>query len=120
MKKRKAGKNLLEMIPKRKEQIVWTEEKTEMVVLELEHRGFYAVIAQSCFHRPRVSKIHLDALGSYIWKQIDGRRNLQDIACSLKKQFGKQAEPLYDRFIAFIQILLRHGFIKLEGSRTTV
>jgi len=120
MRKQKCSRNLLEMIPKHKEQIIWTEQKDGMIVVELEHHGFYAVIAQTCFRRPRVSKIHLDALGSYIWKQIDGRHNLQEIACRLKKQFGKQADPLYDRFITFIQILLRHGFGKLEGSRTTV
>ncbi len=120
MKKRKARRNLLDMVPNRKEQIVWTEQEGGKVVLELEHRGFYAAIAQYCFHRPRVSKIHLDELGSYIWKQIDGSHNLYEIANCLKEQFGKQAEPLYDRFIAFLQILLRHGFVKLESSKTTV
>lgn len=116
MKKRNVSRNLLDMVPSRKEKIVWAEQEDGNIVLELEHRGFYAAIAQYCFHRPRVSKIHLDMLGSYIWKQIDGSHSLYEIANCLKKKFGKQAEPLYDRFIAFVQILLRHGFVKLERS----
>ncbi len=116
MKKRNVSRNLLDMVPNRKEKIVWIEQEDGNIVLELEHRGFYAAIAQTCFHRPRVSKIHLDTLGSYIWKQIDGSRSLQEIASCIKERFGKQAEPLYDRFIAFLQILLRHGFVKLERS----
>lgn len=115
MKERRYNRNMLDMVPKQRMDITWTEEENGNVVVELEHRGFYAKIAQSCFQRPRVSKIHLDALGSYTWKQIDGSRSLYEIARRVGHQFGKQAEPLYERFLSFIQILRRHGFVELEG-----
>ena len=44
------------------------------------HRHFYAWIAQKFFHRPRVSHIDLDTMGSFIFPLIDGKRTVGDIA----------------------------------------
>lgn len=49
MKKRNVSRNLLDMVPSRKEKIVWAEQEDGNIVLELEHRGFYAAIANIVF-----------------------------------------------------------------------
>lgn len=116
MKKQKISRTVLQMVPQKRAGISWREEQSGLVVVKMEHHGFYAKIAQVCFHKPRVSNIKMDEFGSYIWKQIDGTRNLQEIALLLKKRFGQEAEPLYDRFISFIRILSHYGFVQWRGE----
>ena len=80
------------------------------------HRGFYAWIAQKFFHRPRVSHIDLDAMGSFIFQRIDGQRTVGAIAELVKVEYGKKAEPLYERLIKYMQILHNNGFIYYTGK----
>ncbi len=120
MKKQKISRAALQMVPYKRAGLCWEVEQNGHVVLKMEHHGFYAKIAQVCFHKPRISHIKMDELGSYVWKQIDGTRNLQEIALLLKERFGKDAEPLYDRFIPFVRILSQHGFVRWRGETKRV
>ena len=62
-----AKKNYLDYIPVISEKNTWSEEDG-VVTIHMVHRGFYAWIAQKFFHRPRVSHIDLDAMGSFIFR----------------------------------------------------
>jgi len=73
-------------------------------------------IAQKCFGRPAVSHIALEQFGSFIWKQIDGVHTIYDIALLVKEEFGEDAEPLYDRLLAYFRTLQGHGFVTLTPS----
>ena len=54
--------------------------------------------------------------GSYIFQQIDGKRTVGDLALLMKERFGKDAEPLYDRLVKYMQILRNNGFIYFAGK----
>lgn len=105
---------MMDFVPRRKSNIIWTEKANGCVAVELEHRGFYAKIAQRFFHKPRCSTIALDMHGSYVWKQMNGKRTLREIACGMKQTFGAQAEPLYARLISFIGILMQNGLAEIK------
>lgn len=111
MRPKKKTHDIGERVLRKKEGLRWTEENG-MVVLKVEHRGFYAWVAQRWFHKPRWSTIRLDATGSYVWKQVDGQRNLYAIAAAVQSRFGEQVEPLYPRFWAFVHLLWRSGLVE--------
>jgi hypothetical protein len=112
MKKREE-KNYLENTPERASDLKWKVEDN-VVVLEIENKGVFNTIAQKLFKKPRVSFIHLDPMGSFIWQSIDGTKNLILLADELKAEFGDDAEPLYERLSNYIRILDSYGFITLK------
>ena len=58
-------------------------------------------------------RIDLDEYGSCVWKSIDGKRTTGEICTVLKSKFGKDIEPLYERFGTYINILKNNKFIEI-------
>ena len=112
---KKNKENYLDYVPAISPKNTWSVEG-EKVTIHMVHWGFYASIAQKFFHRPRVSHIDLDKQGSFVFQQIDGKRTVGEIALLVKDKFGKEAEPLYDRLVKYMQILHNNGFIYYEGK----
>lgn len=112
---KKTKENYLDFVPAVNPRNTWDEQDGK-VTIHMVHRGFYAAIAQKFFHTPRVSHIDLDAMGGFIFRQIDGRRTVADIAQLVKAEFGKDAEPLYDRLVKYMMILRNNGFIYYTGK----
>ena len=110
-------KNFLDMIPVKNPKFNWFTKKEDQVILTMPHTGFFHWIAQNWFHRPKESQIHFDELGSFVWQQIDGIKNIGQIAQSVKETFGEQAEPLLNRLTAFFRILNRHLFISFRKEK---
>lgn len=105
--------NLLEFIPQRVIEHFSTDEKG-MVALEIENKGVFNFIAQKLFKKPRISYIHLDEMGSFIWPLIDGETNIMVLGEKVKEHFGEKCEPLYPRLGKFFQILESYNFIHLK------
>lgn len=119
MKKRKKEEsqiNYLDLIPEKSEKLRWHRDLKERVVLEVENTGLMNTIAQKLFNKPRFTKVHLDANGSFIWSQIDGEKTVEDIAQLVKKEFGEAAEPLYPRIVKYFQIVESYHFIKFVNK----
>ena len=113
-KRQKSQANYLDAVPVRAIHIKWHMEG-DGVILDIENKGAFNKIAQTIFKKPKVSHVHLDEFGSFIWLQIDGERTVHDIALSVKEKFGEDAEPLYPRIIKFMQIMKSYDFIELRG-----
>ena len=75
------------------------------------NRGLFNRIAQIFFRKPKISRIELDTFGSFIWKQIDGKKDVYQIGRLVKDKFGEEAEPLYERLAKFLHILRSNDFI---------
>ena len=112
----KKHENYLDYVPAISEKNSWEVKADGLVTIHMVHRGVYAWIAQKAFHRPRVSHIDLDAMGSFIFQRIDGIRTVGQLAQLVKEEFGQQAEPLYDRLAKYMQILRNNGFIYYVGK----
>lgn len=118
MKRKKKQKNYLDLIPVRAEGLAWTRDDEDIVVLEVENTGVFNRIAQKCFKRPKVTKVHMEAFGSFLWPLIDGERTVKELADLLKERFGEEAEPLYPRVAKYMQIMESYHFISLvSGER---
>ena len=107
--------NFLEYRPARSPANTWDMNDAGLVTVHMVHRGFYAALAQKLFHRPRVSHIELDELGSFVFQQIDGERTVEQIAQKVKAQFGEKADPLYDRLTQYLNILRSNRFVYYRG-----
>lgn len=111
---KKQEENYLEKIPKRKEGLQWTVDEDGKVTLNIENKGFFNFIAQKLFKKPRISYVHLDENGSFVWPLIDGEKDIIKIGEAVKEHFGEAAEPLYPRLAQFFRILSSYGFVSFK------
>ena len=109
------GENYLEKKPIKKPGLNWEKKPNGMVILEIENKGIANRIAQKILKKPKISYIHLDDIGSFVWPLIDGERDIIEIGELVRKQFGSGAEPLYERLAEYIKIFENHGFVIFEN-----
>lgn len=105
-------KNYLDKKPMRADGINWSADEKGIVTLEIENKGWANFIAQKLFKRPKISYVHLDENGSFIWPLLDGEKDITAIGVLVKERFGEKAEPLYERLARYFQILDSYRFIK--------
>lgn len=110
MKNQQLSENFLEKKPVHANHISWHTENS-VVVLEVENKGLFNRLAQKFFKKPKISYIHLDEMGSFIWPLLDGEKTLLDIGILVEKEFGEKANPLYERLTKYISILQSYGFV---------
>ncbi len=96
----------------RPERIKWQTDEDGDVILLVENRGLMNRIFQLLFFKPKVSRIHLDANGSFVWGQIDGERSVAEIGVLVEEHFGEAAHPTYERLSKFFQILESYRFVE--------
>lgn len=112
-KKEKAvSENYLERKPKRPEEIEWSVDAKKIVTLNIENTGVFNRMAQKFLNKPKVTHIHLDEIGSFVWPLIDGEKTIIDIGKEVEKRFGEKADPLYERLAKYFQILDSYHFLE--------
>ena len=114
MKKKKIDKNYLERIPVHPENIPWKTDENGIVTLEIENKGAMNRIAQKLFKKPKVSYIHLDKTGSFVWPLIDGKKSITELGKDVDAHFGEKAHPLYERLVKYFEILKSYSFITFK------
>ncbi len=108
---KKQETNYLDKIPVHPEGIPWKTDENGIVTLEIENKGVMNRIAQKLFKKPKVSYIHLDKTGSFVWPLIDGKKSITDLAAEVDAEFGEEAHPLYERLVQFFRVLDSYKFI---------
>lgn len=109
-----AYENYLEKVPIRRDGLEWSVDENGEVTLEVENRGITNKIMQVLLKKPRVSFVHLDEMGNFIWPIIDGEKNVFTIGKEVKEHFGEKAEPLYERLAQYFGILESYGFVEFK------
>ena len=109
-------KNFLDYVFKIPEDLTWVCSDDGVVTVDMENKGFSNRVAQKFFHRPKVSHIKLEGMGSYIFQCVDGKRTVYDIGQLVKEKFGKEAEPLYERLSVYMKQLETFGFVEKVGD----
>lgn len=108
---KKNAENYLERCPRRMNGLSWTADEAGIVTLAIENKGMMNRIAQKLFKKPKISYIHLDELGSFLWQQFDGTKTLIDLGKEVEERFGDKAHPLYERLAKYVQILESYHFV---------
>ena len=113
-KKKVIEENFLDKIPTHKEGLAFSTDDNGIVTLEMENTGVMNKIAQVVLRKPKISYIHLEEFGSFIWPLIDGKTDIHEIGEKVQEHFGEKAHPLYERLATYFQILERYGFVTLR------
>lgn len=113
-KKQVINKNFLEKKPIHKPGLNWSQDANGAVTLETENKGVANRIAQKLLKKPKISYIHLDEMGNFVWPIIDGERDLIAIGELVREHFGEKAEPLYERLAQYFKILENYGFVTFK------
>lgn len=103
--------NYLERIPEKNFALQWSE-NDGIVTLTAINRGFFNRLCQRLLKKPKTSCIRLDEVGSFVWKSIDGKKDIIAIGAELKEHFGDSVSPLYLRLARYFSRLDDVGFIK--------
>ncbi len=104
--------NLLEYTPCTR--IDWEGEPRQIALLVPKFKNaFLQRHISTHLSKPHV-RVKLDEYGSCVWQHIDGCRTVQEIALTLREQYGEAVEPVFDRVGLFICQLYRNQFIQLE------
>ncbi len=114
MKNKNANENYLDKKPIRNPDINWSSDDKGVVTLEIENKGLMKKITQVLLKKPKISYIHLDEMGSFIWPLIDGEKDITAIGVLVDEHFGEKAQPLYERLAQYIKILASYGFVKFN------
>ena len=116
MKKDKAIKeNYLEKKPVCKTGLNWSRDENGNVTLEMENKGIANKIAQVILKKPKISYIHLDEMGSFIWPLMDGKKDILEIGKHVEGHFGEKANPLYERLSQYFKTLEKYNFIEFSN-----
>lgn len=67
-----------------------------------------------------VRRLQLDDVGSFCWRQMDGRRTAGGIAEALRTEFGDSVEPAEERLGTFIRLLHREELVEFPELREDV
>jgi hypothetical protein len=112
--KRTPDVNLLELIPER---IVGSETGEDGIVTVHAPR-FHSRILKRLIE-PRLKRPHmmirLDEIGTAVWEQIDGSRNVAAIGEIMRERFGERIEPCHDRLAMFFTQLELSRFIRYRN-----
>lgn len=110
--KQRNSENYLDFIMIHHEQHTFKIDNEGRVTILIENKGLFNHIAQKLFKKPKISQIHLDKMGNFIWPLLDGEHTVYQVAEQVKAQFGNEAEPIYNRLVKYLQTMESYGFIR--------
>lgn len=82
-----------------------TDEKGIVTILIKQDHRIQRAIRKIGFRLPEYKRVTMDAYGSCVFLQFDGRRNVREIGDSLEETYGDKVQPLYERLLLFISHL---------------
>lgn len=97
---------------------IWEQDQDGIVTIHIENKGLMNVIFQKILRKPRVSYVHLDAQGSFVWKLCNGSRTIEEIAEAVHREFGEAADPLYERLLKFFEITESYDFVSWKREQS--
>ena len=109
--KKDRSKNYLDYIPVISEKYKWEADEEGNVTIFIENKGVFNRLAQKFLKKPKVSQLHLEQFGSYIFPLIDGKKTIYEIGQEVGAHFGDEAEPLYPRISKYFKMLHDYGFV---------
>jgi len=106
----KEVRNLYEMIPVHRRDSEVRDDGMVDVLIPRYGEGRIGRLLRSVFTNTPV-RVHLDEIGTSVWKLCDGRHSVHDIGQTLQGQFGERIEPVYDLLEQFLVQMKRSELI---------
>jgi hypothetical protein len=61
----------------------------------------------------RPFRLHLEEVGSFVWRRCDGATRVADIAHALSDEFGDKVAPVEERLVLFLRQLVRGRYARV-------
>lgn len=113
-KQEKPQENYLDKIPLKNPEFGFSTDENGIVTLEKENKGVVNKIFQKLFKKPKISYIHLDEMGSFLWNHFEDGKDVTALGVQVEEHFGEKAQPIYERLVEFLVIMESYGFIKFK------
>ncbi len=88
-----------------------TDVDGKIILLKPKFRSAFALKYILPLFKRKNYKIHLDDMGTAVWKQIDGIKNAGIIVEEIEKEFGTDIQPAHERLGIFLRMLKNSKFI---------
>jgi len=112
----RSGPTLAELAPVQR--ATWSENDDGRVVVERprpRRTGGVGGLFARLSHRMSMPRIRFDATGSFVWKQLDGRRTVAEVRRRASEELGEAVEPAEERIDRFIAQLHELELVRLPG-----
>ena len=106
----KPFQNIYELVPVQKRTFDENDDGTVDVLIPRYGEGRVSRLMKQVLSKEPV-RIHLDDVGTSVWRLWDGTHSVLEIAESLHKKFGSRIEPVYDRLEMFLEQMRSSGLI---------
>lgn len=84
---------------KRKDDVPWKEIDKECIILNLENGNYHT----------------LDDVGLFLWKLLDGNKNLQEITKSIASRYDVTPAQAHTDLVTFLKELHRLNFVEITA-----
>lgn len=97
--------DILDIIYKINDEVVFKKDGNKIVLVQKQNHKIQNFFRKLKFKIPEESYLTLDDYASYVFKQIDGKKNVRQIGEAVYDEFGDEANPLYERLLTFLNHL---------------
>lgn len=99
----KNNEEVLNLVFKKSENIEYEVSADGIVtILEKQNHKVQNFFRKLKFKIPMYKKMELDEYGSFIFLQIDGKKNVEELGIKLEEKYGEESHPLYKRLLLFL------------------
>ncbi|WP_170074842.1 PqqD family protein [Paraclostridium dentum] len=99
----KNNEEVLNLVFKKSENIEYEVSSEGIVtILEKQDHKVQNFFRKLKFKIPMYKKMELDEYGSFIFLQIDGKKNVKELGIKLEEKYGGESHPLYERLLLFL------------------
>jgi hypothetical protein len=102
--------NLLDVIPKRTREFRDEENGTVTVLIPRFGDDPIGGVLRHFFRNTPI-RLHLDEVGTEVWRLCDGHRSVYEIGDCLQAKFGERINPVYERLGAYLHKMRKAGII---------
>lgn len=111
--------NLLELTPEQRAPWETAENGSVVVLVPKFHHALLVKWLVPHLKFPHV-RVKLDKLGSFVWKQCDGRTTVAEMAARLQVEFADSAGSAEDRIRTFLLMLEKSDLVNLNAHETKI
>ena len=104
---------MFKSIPVKNPEVSWETGKSGRVKLNVERKEFIYKVIKVFTGKGRYEKVPLDRYGSFIWKNIDGKKSVQKILELLEDEYEGEIEDGRERTYKYFKSLKEYEFIML-------
>ena len=98
-------------VPMRNPEVSWEESKSGKVRIKVERKDFFSKLVKIFTGKPRFDIVPLDPYGSFIWKQMDGKKSVYKIQEILEDAYEGEIEDTRERTYKYFRSLKEYELI---------